>query len=1452
MEEEFQIAEDIYAQAAEPRWQARAGRAGILGGTTVAGEGAIGAIQRGLEKNCFRRFNQLTKEEQFDCLISYTTGGENLPNEAIQSVIKYISQMDLSTVANPAGLVWGWVYGTSMLSEDKKHFEGDLAKAETTGVPPFDIVRYWRYLQGLNLKSQEGAPVFQDNTPRLAIKLSGGESPLAVVPISEAKCPKPKNPPKTKFGETVGKVSVIFHDGNNVVQEQQDLWPNDTAESVVLNVAQRLKLPLSCVKWTVQTSIGASTQEFSTSGVAVKVIEKSVYDDHPLKGATITIRTPGLIADKEWEGYQKTADKISEEFKIHKSILILAVYFLPRDNVFSDEKGPRFWWNVVQDDIGMDPELQGLMPETFVDFENILNPLQEEFKVQATMNKKIQKALPILAGLPNPNFSTTMVKETQYSLTGNFVLSPRIDTLEIFNKLMVSFQMPCASVGYYHKVMNNVAVPDNKDGVSWVVDRVNDDLYFYLRTNNLAELQSDSQGLIRLDSDDYAEIKISPEKEEGDQSYFSISMKASNAVSLEDIIRRVVDSLPQKPPSMTLEKTFGSGFFLMKTMPVQKEVLYDFCMNDVICSSVCNIDERYRIYKKYGKITAMIGRNLLAEQRMRIAIQQKKIRARSVELAYFPGIAKVDEDVIVCTIEGGRNMGDVKFLKSCFDKLLQRMIDNSDSHFVDWYCKYLVGVEKFVSRPPRPVSQNLSREKINPGLFESSYSRECQKPPEIVQPPFDEKFNSQIEAGNAMIFPKDADVSTTRPQFGYTCDSESTHPFIGLKENATLDNRVIYPAIPCCYKANQGQKKSLFFKYFRDGKSLDSIGEEVLPAAENLPFGSPPKDLQNPFVDKPLLATHEVATLNKLPMLDKALAVADVKYLDGDVQWLRFGTKRGPTSAVSCLLEAFGGSITEREALLALKNVAASNVACQGMIETTEALEILSQGHYLDPLRWTDALQAVFGVNLIFCVYNRDTNQLGDVVPPYFRRMWLKRDEKLKTAILCINHGGEFSNLKNPQCELIVCAAKGASDVQRLFDSRSKPIRVLQEAISSVMYTQSVASLSVVPEYQASDSNGKVRQLFFTESGFGVTVHTSPLCPATSTLGSGPLTETPVPSEVAIKVLNEKLGCQNIEWVKRDGKLIAVTGVSGTARVFVQIVPQKPSANLSVYVAGNGQEFVAPTDLNKVNSLFLQYNKFRRECNSLTSYVLYLFSNLYGDSDDMTEHLLDFRDENTVVDDGVKYDVQNRLLSLADTVFLTDGGTKVKFSSEKLRVRVMGVLRQEVLYHPDMVKDYRFQRYIRDFYTSSKDFTQSEIFTVFYKKFEYSITRDRKRTNYNLYGGFVFDNSTAYFIQNDLLCEGKKLIAVVYDTLLEAVNASVKFADSGSINGEAHNEWYKICVYHSKDGLAYEETNLVYNFRTAQFYSAGEMAESLPCCCVAATARTHDEQPQKFAALLEL
>ena len=160
------------------------------------------------------------------------------------------------------------------------------------------------------------------------------------------------------------------------------------------------------------------------------------------------------------------------------------------------------------------------------------------------------------------------------------------------------------------------------------------------------------------------------------------------------------------------------------------------------------------------------------------------------------------------------------------------------------------------------------------------------------------------------------------------------------------------------------------------------------------------------------------------------------------------------------------------------------------------------------------------------------------------------------------------------------------------------------------------------------------------------------------------------------------------------------------------------------------------------------------------------------DYEGLLKRVDEFRSDNTEVDIDVKYKIVSRSFNIESDnqgIFKINksGVPTIVFQSEKLREKLMYYLKQQIKYYPQKVQDFKFNNYVPNYYTSSKDFITGENFTVYNQKLDYEISRERTKlkSDYKVYFNFNNMISDSYFLQNENLYQNQLFIAKNYPDL---------------------------------------------------------------------------------------
>ena len=1412
-EEEFEYG-TTFAQGEQYEREGKYG----LGGTTIAGAGELQKRHALLLED--EKFRDKSIQEQFRFILQKGTESEqttiynNKSINAIDAAVTNLLNFPLFETMNPSATVWSYRFAQDQTDEDfddiVKIFDG-TTKTKNQFI---DVVRYFRYIQSLNIDQE----IDFNSDPNVAVELeleTKKDEEKKVVGIKAAqKCKDKKLESTEDTSKSKTKNVTILYDSKTF---KFPIYLNDTEESIVQRFANtKLNIPKSLVRWEFTGKVEEKIETLliprvNNSDIKVSLIEKSksltIFET---ENPTFNIITPFEIATKAQISLTaaiKDKDEISKNMKIKKildetiaefqtkfnlkdtflMICIVGIDFLKNDSdtvfetiqSFKDQK----LFKTIYDRV--------FKYQTALTFKNYYNIFSSQLSSEKSQNKRMVKIFPILDSLPESTFEVSEILEEKYNIKGEFYLTPRIDTVEIFNSINSSIDIPYANVGTFHKILNNLVCHEDADAPenNWVKDRTTEELTIYVRISNNIDIDYiNGSGLFKLKDEDYAKVVMKPVKEENQNSTFYINIFANNAVEKTLLLSRIFDNLKINPIDAKLEKHFGSGIFVMKDLPVGRNVLFDLAMNDPVARQMIVIDERYSIHKRSGKINIYLKRNELIKNYLstKIVAKYKDIKKTSPEIIYFPSIAQADKSILIFKVTGEKNIKDIEFLRTMFLRLIQRSIEKYSEHFVNWYCKYISNIKEVPECQAVPTKQKTvaiekdfqKNRSVNPELYEKGYSRQCQAYPVAIE--FDEsskKHKKLIDDGKATIFPKDEDADQSRPQFLHECRT-STSPYIGLKKNKTLANKNIFPYIPCCYETAQANLDPIKV-YQKKGVNLQNLASKVELQKPKMAFVVPSEKtikIKSLALDE---GTYGLLTED----IQSFIAAADMEFFNGKVNYYRYGVEISGHSIIDALRFATDKNVDYKE----LHRLVDMNALSQSLLTITEGLEILDYSEqYLNGLRWIDILEKYFNVNIIFWMYdlndpitknqsifmNRDEINLnGKLVFPFYQRQLYRQKYYDKTCIVFLTKGGEFSDLDFPKAELICRYTPNKSENNLIFtfDTKSDLVQTCFEALAQLGSVSMKRKLNVNEnsvEQQFSDSVGKIRKLIVKHENQHYTVHCDPAFPLLNfKLNSKvePINQkcNRSTAENILKFIFN-VNSEDIKVVTRQEKIIALSGLSGDVKVYILVDNGKLDRSDKV---DHSQNFVIPTDLDNKSSFFTKYNKFKRETNVILAYTLYLFSDTYKMINELTglyDKIDEFKRNHTKVDTNAQYNITSRSFILENNNQGFIEGNKIVYLSEKMREKVLYFLGQQALYFPSKVIEFKNLKYVPNFYISSKDFKEGEKFTVYNNIIDYELSRNKAsklKNNYTVYSTFNKYSTTAYFFSNQQFFGGFTFLA---------------------------------------------------------------------------------------------
>jgi hypothetical protein len=984
------------------------------------------------------------------------------------------------------------------------------------------------------------------------------------------------------------------------------------------------------------------------------------------------------------------------------------------------------------------------------------------------------------------------VKETQKKYEGEFQLNT--DIYELLNKMTPSRELPFLKIARFYKIINFFTVP-----IVWLEpeDEETENLRMYILKS---EIESESN-IGNPKSESYVSIKIEQTSEKEGIFKYKYSMTSEGGelvIDEEFILTRFLKHVKKvdEPKEMTLKSTFGKGYFIFNGIDLPREIIYDFSLNDEIVSNIITINEIFKIKKIKGGIRFILMGSVVCN-----AYIKTILRSSDEEIETFEGNVDVGDKIIRVEIKKAKSEIFLKHALKTLQECFVYMIKNKDTDFYDYYTKYLPNIKSLISKR-KVVEESIDNLKdIFPEIYVSGYGRLCANQPVTIINKDDAQ--KEIEKGNdVMLFPL---TSTEGRQSYYTCKS-SSHPYVGLKPS-NLQNASRYGILPCCYENSQLIKDKT--RYMYENHQIDITGKSLI---EDDDITKKKSDI--------IIRTNKILKKDRYGVLPDnitdLLNSVELSTLLGKNRFLRKGVELSPYSCIESLIDALGIS----ESVDSIKNkilkISQYNLASQNMLFPDEVVKIIKSGEHVDPLQFINILENIFQTNIIVFCRDKLYNTEGSFCSPSFKKYLIINEKKSlfqKTVVLYRSFGSEIDKVLYPQTELIVFekgvnyADKVKSTVVKAFKTESEFIKKLFNLYYSTFdIIKSEVSFVNKAIGQSEDSYGKIRtvKLKLGDTSNEITIYNSPIGPIDFNRfekGAVSYTDKLSISRYSPEIIKQFFESENIN--RRDIQKVLYVNNDGRSILIGYYFSKKSLRGFiysNNYIDGNEisstiydtqtNEYVSPLGVG--SSLLEQFNLYIKLSNILTSYILYLFSKKYSDE---VQALLNTRDnnefnsglknlvnvfeKNIIVVEGHQYKNKIRQLSLKNDSFIKNK-EYIIVTSQEIKKRLLYSLYSISKNNLYDVFNYKSKKYIPNFYTTSKDFEQSEHYTIYYTKKELAIYNIDPSLNYKSLSIPPTTEET-FFLSNTDILDGHIFLAQKVPSIENAIFTS-KFFDKYRIN----------------------------------------------------------------------
>jgi hypothetical protein len=1149
-------------------------------------------------------------------------------------------------------------------------------------------------------------------------------------------------------------------------------------------------IPKLCYMNIIKQNNISSFESKKIGSVNISMLRENAYDINPLEGAEIEAKTFSqfyLEAEIDEDDFDRSFNKFVIDalelfsFSSRDEVFFTYIIITNSDPVNEEDYSESYERAIEQYTELIDKKNEYASYFSFYkkELENLSlrveNNINKSESVKAIVNLVLQE--------DDEKYEEIKVvksdlKLTEYTYNGSFKYS--VDIYDFFSKFKTTKICPYIRLGKYHKVYNGVRIIDEE----WFED--------YLEDNDVIA-QMFFSGKKKTDEDilsisNYYLVQITQVSEDKGIFTFNININVNEQMDLteDEIFERTISYFTYPLIDLGLKKDFGKGYFVMKGLEISDELFFDTCLNDEKVNNIIFIDEKYKIQKERGGIRFYVSENNLETSIKCSLVKKVVLKSNEDEAVAFPNIVHARDFITVIQITKGSSMAETLKLISLFENLLM-YIQSRKKSFLEYYGKFMTKLEdidaKLIKKKPKE-KKDITLKEIYPQIFISGYARFCQPvaPKTISQ----EEYENDLEEGiDAMIYPRNEEEG---PQDYYSCKHDTKYKYVGIKENS-LSNKDQFRFLPCCFEKDQKSGDKLRQKYENYKEDEDESGFKLLIKSKKIlqekQYGYLPQNISYTFT------------------------IVNEDCLTGKSRFLRTGIKKGEYSALYCIKKALNLDITIKDMIKEISKVIKNNFVSQYGLKPKEIKNILEQNLNIDPELFLEILENVFKVNIILFCRDRLSNKEGSMCKPKFKKFFILNPNKRlydKTIMLYKTDGGEFDNLPYPHTELIVLendvkVDDSVGDITTVFfkDKFISNLYAMYYSFVETKYIKSDLKNKIIG--QIDDGNGKIRLLKIKYKDEIINILTSPCAnfPLTQFLEN----EKPIYTN-KIQVINPSIiiefftdeGIKDIRKILVSNTVVGLYGKKGDLEMYIPCNEKtdeflKLPGSTIIKEYDSKKELPAPSSLTF--SILNQYNLFLKISNSIISYSMFLFSNLFQyemknlfltkDENEFIEKikaiLVVFENKHLIVDINKKYDNLTRELTLENNDIIND--KKIVVSSIEIKKKVLYCLYVEMKHNLSALIDYKYRKYVNNFYTSSKDFKVSEgEQNVFYTIKEIRLYMIPIINPYKVY--YEIPDEVSFYYKNINIDEETVFRAIKSSSIEQAISYSKQWARNKSVS----------------------------------------------------------------------
>ena len=993
--------------------------------------------------------------------------------------------------------------------------------------------------------------------------------------------------------------------------------------------------------------------------------------------------------------------------------------------------------------------------------------------------------------------------------------SENISILEIFNKMILNDFCPLAVIKDFYKINKDFKIIfDKKIDVSsdTLTDRKKEWLHNYIFSSDTSINVKVLQTKHLTPTSTYTDINIRIE-----DNYIFIQFEYNYSfynISKQELIDRLFtifeyDTIILYSNVISIDDIKINGVFYIPNNTLNKYIFSDMLLNNNLFSSLIYVDDHENASTVFNNIYIHINHQMLGELTVNITGKIMNIYDQNMKgkkEIEFPKNSKY----IRIKVKNSYSLDII--LK--FQVIMSKIFALYKTKFTELYTIYRTYIPDFslettiieIVKETSKVEKSKKLRDIVPDLFINNYQRyNCPNINELdIIPDEDVEQYKNDTSREVMKYPREDTIinfpNSNSKQRNYICNSD-INIYPGVSKNS-LSNKDIYPFVPCCYISNQKtKKKSKYREYFEGEVSKQSVKTNI--------------NISNKFV------TNSFATLPE--NIYKTFELFETE--SAFYEFLRLGVKDDKNSFLRCILSCLDVDETNEfySDMIKAKNGEDLNDIRQSLSSFAEACrqeqynytdneireKILDINFNFDPLLFVRIVEIKYNCN-VFIFSRNDENissSLGELILPNHKHSYIKEYNSNPSFFIFYHYGSESDMAEYPRCEIILKIKRNNGvDTLNLHERSSKYISIfdkndpisigIQNMFNELNMSYNINNKlgkyyipNLIYTMQKIDSYGKTRVLTVKHNNENINLITRPIQPLNIPENKQKnISKTILPLALHfIRTNNFTIISQTV--INNVVKEINIF-IENFTECLIQIKNTSTNKPLRSIIV---QSYINFPDMYE-KSILLEYNMLKKIAGYMVEYVLWMFSNYIHKRNLIISNLVisTFIDTYIEIDTTFQYkdDVPKIFSIEKNNGILRDG--KIIANTQLIKDRLKYNLHFNTVRYNQNVIDYYLKIVIDKYYINVTDFDQHKYQVIIEGKDSLVLWNNSSevKIKYVIYTSIPIKDFSTYFFKNKNINNGMMYLAQPSNSLLEAINISKTWNESGyniGINSKERN-----------------------------------------------------------------